>query len=138
MEQDYLESLVKKGEEIVEEAVVEELEQSIDVEEPEEVAEEVIEEDAEEEVAEEAEEVAEPKPAQEAAPEVTEVKKEAAPADDEIVYVENIRIFNTPDPNTVSKLFSGNVIRKGQQGEMVAIEYMRPGIGLVAGFTPSL
>lgn len=52
--------------------------------------------------------------------------------------VKNIRIYNVPDSKSPSKLFSGNIIIKGQVSTMTAIEYVRPGIGLVNGFTPDV
>lgn len=130
----YLEGLVKKGE--TAEAQAEEL-----------VTEEVV------EVAEEAaptEETVEPVVEEAPAPEPAKkadvkIKAEkSAPASkpvanaDEPVAVTNIKIFNTPDVKGAFKMFSGNVIVKGNVGDLKMIEYVKPGFGLVVGYTSDL
>lgn len=130
----YLEGLVRKGE--TEEAQAEEP-----------VTEEVV-EVAEEAPAEEAAEpVVEEAPAPESAAKKTDVKIKAekpAPAPkpvanaDETVAVIDIKIFNTPDVKGAFKMFSGNVIVKGNVGDLKMIEYVKPGFGLVVGYTSDL
>lgn len=152
----YLESLVKKGEEVAVETaeatedVIEEVAASesvveategveIAAEEVDTVVEETeeVEEASEvaDDVAEEAPEVIEEVPEQEPQP---ELKKEIQSADEETLSVTNIKVYNVPDPAAVFKIFTGNVICKEMIGEMRMIEYVKPGFGLVKGFTPDL
>ena len=159
----YLESLVVKGEkteevapqeEVKEEDVVAEIEEAVA-----EPAEEAVEEPVEE-VAEPAEETAPAEvveePVVEAEPEEKKVATVTITAEDtnnglvhknadvatvapeEPTAVVDIRIFNTPDPKGPFKIFSGNVIVKQRIDTMTQIEYMKPGFGLVKGFTPDL
>lgn len=52
--------------------------------------------------------------------------------------VKDIKIFNTPDRKGPFKIFSGNVVIKDKVDTMTLIEYVKPGFGLVKGFTPNL
>ncbi len=145
---EYLESLVLKGEEPVEKPAEKVAAESV---------EEVVEEVAQpEEEADPVEEAPTEEPKEEAPAVVEEAKEEKkaevkisankevakhddvpATADDPVAVVD-IRIFNTPDPKGYFKIFSGNVIVKGEVDTMKSIEYMKPGFGLVKGFTPDL
>ena len=127
----YLESLVLKGEseEIVEpvneEEVVNEIAEALEA-----PAEEPV-----EEVQSEPESI-EPEPAP-----VKEEKKTAKKLDNavtESTYVTQIKIFNTPDPKGPFKIFTGNVIVKGEVGGMTELDYVKPGFGIVRGFTSDL
>lgn len=139
----YLESLVKKGEAVQpveeepvkEEAVTAEVAPEEPVKEEPKVesklsAEEKVEAAAEELAKEEAESVKE-------APEVEPIKK-AEPAinyeKDQMISVENIKMFNSADPKGVFKIFTGNIIYKDKINGMYLVEYVKPGLGLVKGF----
>lgn len=140
----YLASLVKKGEieesqveEVIEEEVVEEIAEAVQAPEPV----EEVKEEPEEEIEEVKEEVAEPEPP------VKEVKKEEKEAikhpdipfnPDEPTSVVDIRIFNIPDIKSPFKIFSGNVIVRNKVSDMTELEYVKPGFGLVKGYTPDL
>ena len=54
------------------------------------------------------------------------------------VSVIDIRVYNTPYPNGPFRIFSGNVIIHSRVENMTLIEFMKPGFGLVKGFTPDL
>ena len=56
----------------------------------------------------------------------------------EPVYVVDIRMFNTPDPKGPFKIFTGNVIVKDKVDTMTELEYVKPGFGIVKGYTPDL
>lgn len=150
----YLESLVRKTdeiepaapaeEEIEDEPAVEEEVAEVIADEPEEVAaeeevvttaESVVEEPAlepiQEEVKEEPESV---KPAKKEKP----AKKSASHQEGETISVISIRIFNTPDPKGLFKIFTGNVIFKGFVNDMMYVQYVKPGFGLVNGYTNDL
>lgn len=138
----YLESLNKKEikeeeviEEAVEETVDEPVEETVEEETVEEPVEEAVEEEPVEEIVEpEVEEVVEPEPVVEPKKEV----KKAAPVSNGTTTVTDIRVFNVPDTSTPMKLISGNIIVKGEVAGLSKIEYMKPGFGLVTGFTPDL
>lgn len=130
----YLEGLVRKGEtkgtqaeEPVTEEVVEEAEEAVPAEEP---AEPVV------------EEAPAPEPAKKADVKIKAEKPAPAPKPvtnaDETVAVIDIKIFNTPDIKGAFKMFSGNVIVKGNVGDLKMIEYVKPGFGLVVGYTSDL
>lgn len=143
----YLESLVKKGEAVQpveeepveeepvkEEAVTAEVAPEEPVKEGPEVesklsAEEKVEAAAEELAKEEAESVKE-------APEVEPIKAESAInyEKDQMISVENIKMFNSADPKGVFKIFTGNIIYKDEINGMYLVEYVKPGLGLVKGF----
>ena len=57
---------------------------------------------------------------------------------EQVVQVVSKRIYNVPDTRTVSNLFSGNVIYKKEVNDMILVEYVKPGIGLVRGYLTSL
>lgn len=57
---------------------------------------------------------------------------------EQVVQVVSKRIYNVPDTRTASKLFSGNVIYKKEVNDMILVEYIKPGIGLVRGYLTSL
>ena len=57
---------------------------------------------------------------------------------DQTYYVENIKIYKTPDSNQVTKTYTGNVVFKGQIEHFFIIEYVRHGFGIVRGYTLSL
>lgn len=121
----YLESLVKKGEiktnqveEVQEEEVVREIEEVLNPE-PESAVEEVSQ--SEPEVKE---------------PEVD--KKVSATPKPETTSVINIRIFNVPDIRSPFKMYTGNVIVTGKVSDMTSLDYVKPGFGIVTGFTPDL
>ena len=143
----YLESLVKKDEVVeaqVEEAAVLEPVEKVTAIEPEvaEAAELVVEE---------------PKPVEEAKPAKAEKpaksgsdkKKEAESTDPtkseetksnagETVAVKDIRIFNIPDAKSPFRIFTGNIIVNGKIDSFTEIQYVKPGFGLVKGFTDGL
>ena len=130
----YLEGLVRKGET-----------EGAQAEEP--VTEEVVEVAEEAAPAEEAaepvvEEAPAPEPAKKADVKIKAEKPAPAPKPvanaDETVTVTNIKIFNTPDVKGAFKMFSGNVIVKGNVGDLKMIEYVKPGFGLVVGYTSDL
>lgn len=148
----YLESLVKKGEDVAteEEAVAieaEEVTEEVPTE-PEEVAEEtpVEEPDPVEEVPEVEEEPAEEEIAEEVAEEAPAVEEEIvlkAPSPvsynvGDTVQVNDIKVYNTPDPTGPFRMITGNVIYQGQFSKCFAIDYMKPGFGLVRGYTETL
>lgn len=127
----YLEGLVRKGET-----------KGTQAEEP--VTEEVVEAAEEAAPAEElaVEEAPAPEPAKKADVKIKAEKPAPAPKPvanaDEPVAVTNIKIFNTPDVKGAFKIFSGNVIVKGNVGDLKMIEYVKPGFGLVVGYTSDL
>lgn len=51
------------------------------------------------------------------------------------VSVKDIKVFNIPDDKSIFKLFTGNVIIKDEISGFSQIEYMKPGFGLVKGYT---
>ena len=143
----YLESLVKKSEEIedIEEAPAEEVEDAVEVAD---TSDDIVEENdaVEEEVTEEPEEkVEETKEVKKAEP----VVEKGAPVvknspvtkleDGATISVSEVRIFNIPDSKQPSKIVTGNVISRnevtGANGEaFILVDYMRPGFGLVKGY----
>lgn len=66
------------------------------------------------------------------------VTEEVKAAQAEFTSVTDIKIFNSPDPKGPFKIFTGNVIIDCEVSEMKQIQYMKPGFGLVKGFTPDL
>lgn len=121
----YLESLIKKDDEPVVDEVAKE-----------EVVKEVVPSVSDQDI----------EPISESEPEpVVEVKKEEPKksASNELAKgtalpVKNIRIYNRPDSKSLFKVFSGNIIMKNKVDDMIEIEYVKPGYGLVKGFTPDL
>ena len=121
----YLESLVQvtefeAKEEVADEVVVEEepVVESPEVAEP-------IEEKKEEELVEEEEPVL-------SVPDPSNYKE------GDIIKVENIKVFKTPDKRQISRNVTGNVTYLGKIGEYTIINYMRHGFGLVKGYTPDI
>ena len=134
----YLESLVRKDEEPVytpEEVVPasEDFEPLPD--EPEEAVVETVPEEVGEPQQEESEPVEEP--TQEEKPE-SKPEEVAQVKEGEVISVNNIRVYKTPDTNQVARNITGNVTYLGKVGNFAIINYMRSGFGLVKGFTPDL
>lgn len=50
------------------------------------------------------------------------------------IAVNKIKVFNTPDPKGFFKIFSGNIIPTAKVESMYAIDYVKPGFGLVRGY----
>lgn len=144
----YLESLVKKDE-VVE--TVETVEKVAEVAEP-------IEEAAEAAVAEpvaEQETVGEQETVEEAIvretscengdpavvvtePVVEKSKTEKATTDHkegDLITVEHIKVYKSPDINQIAKTISGNIKYAGKIGDFNIIWYMKHGFGLVKGYT---
>lgn len=146
----YLESLVKKGEAIqsVEEpikegTVITEPAAEVTPEEPvkveaeltaEEKVEPVKEELVKEEIAEPTKKETEPVKEQPKAEPVKENEPVIGYEKDQMISVENIKMFNSADPKGVFKIFTGNIIYKDEINGMYLVEYVKPGLGLVKGF----
>lgn len=165
----YLESLVKKGEEIVETAEPEVAEYAeIDV------ADEAVENDtADGELTSDTVEDAEPdespsevddqpseevketteEPEEAKEPEIQEIIKEQEKREEKPVPksavnaanrigatlgVKDIKVFNVPDEKSIFKVFSGNVVVKDNIAGFSQIEYVKPGFGLVKGYTKEI
>lgn len=58
--------------------------------------------------------------------------------DGDVITVANIRIYNTPDTNQPSRSVSGNIIYHNELNGWAVVDYMRPGFGLVKGFTQDI
>lgn len=65
-------------------------------------------------------------------------KAETKLSNDTMILAKDIKVFHTPDPKGPFKIFTGNVIPQGQVSTMTQIKYMKPGFGLVKGFTPDI
>ena len=138
----YLESLVVKSNEINDNSIATDpVEMREEVEEPE-VAEPVEKPDSAE--VEEAEEPKVAEPVEGINSDSTNASQPAEPAASSTndpmghVSVIDIRVYNTPYPNGPFRIFSGNVIIHSRVENMTLIEFMKPGFGLVKGFTPDL
>lgn len=143
----YLESLVKKGEVVkaqVEEAAIPEPVEEVTAIEPEvaEAAESVVEEIK---PAEEAKPAKAEKPAKSGSDKKKEAESKAPTKAEEtksnageIVAVKDIRIFNIPDAKSPFRIFTGNIVVNGKMDSFTEIQYVKPGFGLVKGFTDSL
>lgn len=55
-----------------------------------------------------------------------------------IVPVTNIKIYNIPDSKSPFKMFTGNVVIKGKVDQFTKLEYVKPGFGLILGYTTDL
>ena len=140
----YLESLVRKGE------VAEKAEAVIVAEEPLAKVEEVVEPVKAEKSKVADEKIDEAiKTVQEIAEKASDEKKEVkgkSPKQDaksesmkgKTISVTNIRVHNIPDPKSVFKIISGNIVVGDKINDMYQIDYVKPGFGLVKGFTADL
>ncbi len=54
---------------------------------------------------------------------------------DEIIPVENIKIYSVPSTNGMARTFTGNIKYLGEVDRFKVIEYVRAGFGLVKGYT---
>lgn len=137
----YLESLVVKSNENDDSIATDPVEVKEEVEEPE-VAEPIEKPDSAE--VEEAEEPKVAEPVKDTDSDSVNASQPAEPTasstNDPMGYVPviDIRVYNTPYPNGPFRIFSGNVIIHSRVENMTLIEFMKPGFGLVKGFTPDL
>lgn len=125
MNNSYLDELVLKEDAVTSEEVA-----SVDEEDIAEIEEDIEEVETEEEVEPVAIKV-------EAAPVLLE-KPAVAEADTEYRNFEAIAIRNIPDDNAPVNVISGNVAKLGTAGEYSIVQYMKPGFGLVTGYTKDI
>ena len=136
----YLESLVLKSNEIDDDSIAADSAEVGEEVKESEVAESVEKPDSDE-VKEEAEKPEVAEPAEGTDSDSTNASQPTASSTNGpmgYVPVTDIRVYNTPYPNGPFRIFSGNVIIHSKVENMTLIEFMKPGFGLVKGFTPDL
>ena len=160
----YLDTLIRKGEQPLEEAVTSEIQEDVATEpevivpdtavEDEETPEQEVSESIQSEEAENDKEPVE-EPASETQPtkdkpKVSIVAEDSVAAvakgsvkltdtdENTVIPVKDIKIYNIPDKNSVFRLFTGNVTYLGKVSDMCQIRYMKYGFGLVIGYTDML
>ena len=138
----YLESLVKQNDQndkVIEDVVEEETNETEGVSEPAVVKDAIEEVAVEPEVTEEGiaiHEVAEVEEvADKAAEPVPEKVEIAFQEEGQTIFVRNMKIFNAPDAKGVFRIYTGNIVLGNKVSEeFTAIDYMKPGFGLVKGY----
>ena len=130
----YLESLVKK-EEAAEEAATEEAIEEVGTEAEDAV--EVVTAEVPEETVQEESDNAESESELTAEESTAELEEEAVagPKEGDVIHVELIKVYKTPDVNQIAQNVTGNVTYLGKVGDFNIVSYMRHGFGIVKGYT---